>query len=180
MRLLLVLAFTWCVALPAASAGAEDAAASPVPKIYKWIDENGVAHYTTDPKRVPRSLRRQIGNAPTASEPLEAPQVQRGETQLGAESGFRRDARPTVEESAVEGELDFDAAESRAADLDARIAALERQIADDENTLTALVSGGDVATGEGDAALLRDLGDRLPRLLAELEALRAERDALAP
>lgn len=35
-----------------------DAADSP--RIYKWIDSNGIAHYTTDPARVPKALRRRI------------------------------------------------------------------------------------------------------------------------
>lgn len=33
--------------------------ASP-PTIYKWVDENGIAHYTTNKKRVPRNLRNRI------------------------------------------------------------------------------------------------------------------------
>jgi hypothetical protein len=30
------------------------------PTIYKWTDVNGVSHYTTDPNRIPKELRRQI------------------------------------------------------------------------------------------------------------------------
>ena len=29
-------------------------------EVYKWVDENGEAHYTTDPAEIPRRLRRQI------------------------------------------------------------------------------------------------------------------------
>lgn len=30
------------------------------PTIYKWVDENGIAHYTTNKKRIPRNLRNRI------------------------------------------------------------------------------------------------------------------------
>ena len=30
---------------------------APAPVIYKWVDENGIAHYTTDRERIPRELR---------------------------------------------------------------------------------------------------------------------------
>jgi len=39
----------------------------PPPRIYRWVDENGIAHYTTDPQRIPRALRSQI---PRAQAPL--------------------------------------------------------------------------------------------------------------
>ena len=34
---------------------------APAPTIYKWIDENGVAHYTTDRGQIPREVRNRIG-----------------------------------------------------------------------------------------------------------------------
>jgi len=30
------------------------------PKIYKWVDSNGIAHYTVDPDRIPKALRNRI------------------------------------------------------------------------------------------------------------------------
>ncbi len=30
------------------------------PVIYKWVDANGIAHYTTDPERIPQALRNRI------------------------------------------------------------------------------------------------------------------------
>lgn len=39
------------------SARAED---SPTATIYKWVDENGIAHYTTNKDRIPRNLRNRI------------------------------------------------------------------------------------------------------------------------
>jgi hypothetical protein len=34
---------------------------SPAPTIYKWIDEHGIAHYTTDRDRIPGDLRDRVG-----------------------------------------------------------------------------------------------------------------------
>jgi len=34
---------------------------APAPTIYKWIDENGVAHYTTDRGQIPREVRNRVG-----------------------------------------------------------------------------------------------------------------------
>ncbi len=39
--------------------GAESASAEP-PVIYKWVDEHGVAHYTTDRSRIPAAIRDRI------------------------------------------------------------------------------------------------------------------------
>lgn len=41
--------------LLAAPAGAAES-----PRVYKWIDSNGIAHYTTDPDRIPKALRKRI------------------------------------------------------------------------------------------------------------------------
>jgi len=44
------------------------------PTIYKWIDEHGIAHYTTDRSRIPRSIRKRIQSVPRANEsPAPAP-----------------------------------------------------------------------------------------------------------
>jgi len=66
-----------------ALARAEDSEAPAAPTIYKWVDANGVAHYTTELSRVPRSVRgsvRALGG---------------GE---GAESHAARDAGPPAAE----------------------------------------------------------------------------------
>lgn len=193
MRLFLACVLTLSFAVPAASAIAEEEG-SATPTIYKWIDENGVAHYTTDVDRIPRSLRKQVGRAGKAaaaapraeapSGPALATDRSPGLPQIApvvSEAGFGRDARPDIRPEisaagATEQTLD------RVADLDAQIARLEEQIATDEAILTGLVtaSSAEIASGDEEANLLRDLGDRLPRLLAELEALRVAREALAP
>jgi hypothetical protein len=76
MRLLppaLVLLALGCVA---AGAGAADEASEPAPKprIYRWVDANGVAHYTTDEDRIPPSLRRRFGlpTQPLERKPIDA------------------------------------------------------------------------------------------------------------
>jgi hypothetical protein len=51
----------------AAGARAEEAETPAAPTIYKWVDANGIAHYTTDLGRVPRSVRgsvRELGASP--------------------------------------------------------------------------------------------------------------------
>jgi hypothetical protein len=44
------------------------------PRIYRWVDANGVAHYTTDEERIPPSLRRRFGlpTAPLERKPVDA------------------------------------------------------------------------------------------------------------
>jgi hypothetical protein len=58
-----VVATTW--ATPAGAAEPEESAAGAdeiaTPTIYKWIDEHGVAHYTTEFERIPKGLRNRAG-----------------------------------------------------------------------------------------------------------------------
>lgn len=55
---LLLLVLAGMLLLGPAPAGAqEEAEASATPTIYKWIDTNGIAHYTTDYGSIPRRLR---------------------------------------------------------------------------------------------------------------------------
>ena len=73
------------LAIPLLCAGASHAAEEEPgrPTIYKWVDENGIAHYTTDRKRVPRNLRNRIRDVdevraeqaapPPATSPAAAP-----------------------------------------------------------------------------------------------------------
>ena len=46
-----------CLGLGSPAASAEEPAPGAPPTIYKWVDANGVAHYTTELGRVPRSVR---------------------------------------------------------------------------------------------------------------------------
>jgi Domain of unknown function (DUF4124) len=38
-------------------------------RIYKWVDENGIAHYTTDPDRIPSSIRDRVRALERAAPP---------------------------------------------------------------------------------------------------------------
>jgi len=59
---------------PALALGA--VAGAETPKIYKWVDSNGIAHYTTDPDRIPKALRNRIQSTRPAPEPVPVPQAE--------------------------------------------------------------------------------------------------------
>jgi hypothetical protein len=46
------------------------------PTIYKWIDENGIAHYTTDRGRIPKEVRTRVERAPDVAAPPREPHRQ--------------------------------------------------------------------------------------------------------
>lgn len=66
-------------AVGALGLGAPPARAVDKPVIYKWVDENGVAHYTTDRSRIPAAIRDRV--------------IQGGDAARGAD-WLRRDAGP--------------------------------------------------------------------------------------
>jgi hypothetical protein len=68
LRPLLAALLAASFASAALPARADDANPAP-PKIYRWIDENGIAHYTTDPSRIPGALRSKIPDAAPAPLP---------------------------------------------------------------------------------------------------------------
>lgn len=47
--------------------GAAQPASAEAPTIYKWVDQNGVAHYTTDRGRIPREIRTRVERSSTSS-----------------------------------------------------------------------------------------------------------------
>jgi hypothetical protein len=178
----------------ASSAVAEEKAP---PRIYRWVDENGIAHYTTDPDRIPASLRRRYGlpaeplrnepldaRAPAAPPPAndtapeawaaqekgEAPAATPGQTETDAE--WREGAAADVAAGPVAGD--------RLSQIELRIAELSASIAADEDVLSAWI--GDPAGGDpielGAKPEFREIAQRLPRRIQELEALQRERDAL--
>ena len=150
--------FVGGIALSPASVAGEALVGGEAPVIYKWIDTDGVAHYTADPERVPanvRSLIREPGSrADAARRPLEAapahgaserwaaenapPPVSEAppvaEERIGA-AGFETTAAPEQVARAPAPEL---AAERSV--LDAEIAALEERIGRDEEALVELLS----------------------------------------
>jgi len=73
MRLRPALALAAALWAAGALAASAEEAESGGQRIYRWIDENGIAHYTTDPARIPAPLRDRIGNPKAlAQKPLEA------------------------------------------------------------------------------------------------------------
>jgi hypothetical protein len=176
------------LALAASGAAAEDEAPGARPRIYRWVDDNGIAHYTTDPERIPAALRSRIAEpAPLVRKELEAraPQTTR-------ESWAATDRPPSVAPAAPEGDAeslgpvgDFSdeenpQARARREQLDARISELEAAIARDEEALKARISdpssGGPLVAG--DDPEFRTIASRLPEQLAELRQLREERASL--
>ena len=207
MRLLLrALLLASIGSAPAATIAAEEVETSPPPRIYRWVDENGVAHYTTDEDRIPKSLRRRFGlpTQPLEQKPLEA-RAPDAETEAPAEPSTALDAWASQERGAAptpaaesaappaptpewnDGEASLPPVAANAADgagrlaqVELRIAELSAAIAADEDALGAWIGdpqGGD-AVELGDKPEFREIATRLPKRIQELEALRRERDAL--
>jgi len=170
--------------------GAEDLSArdpAEVKTIYRWVDENGVAHYTSDLERVPGSLRglasaggvralgaraagpggqewlgrdRRIDPSEWDSGPDDFPSAR---PQLSAEE--RR-------ELTVERQAQMD-------DIDVRIAELAADIAADEAAMKEAVR--DPNRGPliaADDPQFREIALRLPGLLDELRSLQGQREAI--
>ena len=185
---------------PAATRAAEEGEAPP--RIYRWVDANGVAHYTTDEERVPPSLRRRFGlpTQPLERKPVDArapgaetPAPPPAEPSAGVEAWASEErgaapapAAPAAAEG-VDGEAALPAVSANAsgsgdrlAQLELRIAELSAAIAADEDALSAWIGdpqGGD-AVEVGQKPEFREIASRLPKRIQELEALRRERDAL--
>lgn len=108
----LVLAVGGGLALGAAARGEDAAEPAAAPTIYKWVDTNGIAHYTTELGRVPRSVRgsvRALGSAgpgeglaardaapgPAADGPAVAPAGPKPEWDQGSATGAAGTAAAT-------------------------------------------------------------------------------------
>jgi hypothetical protein len=189
--------------LSAAPVAAEPPAGEQAPRIYRWVDANGVAHYTTDEDRIPASLRRRFGvpTRPMEHTPLEpgAPEPTREAPDAWAvqERGNEPPApTPTSEETTPEettsektstaGIPDVSsgaaAGASRLARVELRIAELSAAIAADEDMLSAWLADPDNAdvVALGETPQFREVAARRPKRIQELEALVTERDALTP
>jgi hypothetical protein len=78
------------------------------PRIYKWVDENGIAHYTTDRSKIPSNLRGRIrdadairrsqaqGSAGEAASEAEAPPASTPAEGAGTPSGTGVPVTPPV------------------------------------------------------------------------------------
>jgi hypothetical protein len=147
--------------LAALPALAEDDGAPP--RIYRWVDSNGIAHYTTDLERVPEELRDQ---------PLRREEVS-AQAPAAIDAWVQRERVPDPPAPDACGTA---AGAGPLAAIDARIAELEQAIAADEDLLK-----GDLTNAEAPASnvALKEVAERMPARLEELEKLKAERDALA-
>ena len=163
------------LALCSFAAAPSVAASKDPPRIYRWIDADGIAHYTTDPERIPAALRERLPQPASDG----APEVRRRSTDVWAE----RDRPPNASDAEAIGGSDFGVDEparlARIEEIDARIGQLRQHIATDEEALKERVVGaGADPMSSGDDEELRTIAARLPGLLSELRELRDERASL--
>jgi hypothetical protein len=154
----------------AASAGAAGDAAKPA-RIYRWVDQNGVAHYTTHLDQVPVELRNLISEPkPLTPEQLSA------QAPASVDSWVGQD-RPPVSETPPDAGAGPAAPSPELAALDRRIGELEAAIEADEAALKQDVT--DAGASESNDAL-KAIAARLPGRIEELKKLKAQREQLAP
>ncbi len=174
LRLLLVLALGLAPAIGSA-------------EVYRWVDELGVTHYTTDRDTIPRRHREsanEIIAAPTRRPTRRARPATQGTTAPQpseptiASPALAPAARTTPTEPSPPPILPGPPALRSIPSDDPRateVAELEAQIATDRESLRQMISvrrwdSAELASDPG----VREIAERLPRLQAELEALRAE------
>lgn len=146
------------------------------PVIYKWVDENGIAHYTTDPDRIPGSLRGRLRELERKREPQALPgEAPSGETWALRDLAPEAPPPPSPVEAGPPEAGPQELALPEDPGLATRIQALEQEIARDEERLQALISDPERA---GDALAddpeFREVARRLPRRQADLRALREQ------
>ena len=189
VRAILAAAF---VALPSAATSADG------PVVYKWVDADGIPHFTTHLDRVPSSVRDKVRDA--ASAPAGAPTAAPAEhatpdvaaappapsAPVAPTGEFRESERPSQDASpeaplgapAPSGAREVaEAAPAGPGSLDARIAALQQEIDRDQSALENFLSE---QPKEGapllpDRPEFRQIAHRLPKLQAELARLKEER-----
>ncbi|MCP5057525.1 MAG: hypothetical protein GY937_12490 [bacterium] len=184
-RLAVAPALLLAVGIAAVSAAAQDAPEDTSPRIYRWIDENGIAHYTTERERIPAALRNRVGGI-RQEKPARATYGGPSDAWAGRDravsvdpDGWYEDGDTTYVDPAVAAEQ----AEEQAValfDIDLRISELEIVIREDEEALKTMVSnpdsGGPLASGENET--FKTIAMRLPGRLEELGSLRDQRAAL--
>lgn len=169
----------------AVAATAQDAPEDAPPRIYRWIDENGIAHYTTERDRIPAALRNRVGGLGRDT-PARPSLGGSSDAWVARDRALDADPEGWYEEGDtpyVDPEFQAEQVEEQAIarfDLDLRIAELEMVIQEDEDALKTIVSdpnsGGPLASRENTE--FRIIAMRLPKQLQELGALRNERVAL--
>jgi len=129
-------------------------------KVYKWVDENGVAHYTVDRQEIPPRYRRRL--RPAQGTPveisLEAPPPE-ARPPFGAEAGAVEPPPPlTLRE------------ENEMAELETQIAAYREEL----KTLISQSGQGQSGSEFVNDPRVREIASELPRLQSQLEELRRE------
>lgn len=192
---------------PSVRADETDAAGQEGPVIYKWVDEEGIAHFTADPERVPENVRSLIrkeaeqerrdrqepeGTPPEAAAPARDRAEHWAEMEAApsdaAEGPEARDiSQGAAPETGARAARPSAALRAQRAELEQRIHELEAQIARDEERIKELLSRPREQAqppGEGGEAApvagpeLREVAMRLPRLQEELRELRERRAQL--
>lgn len=192
-----------------ALAGAPASHAEAEGRLYRWTDRDGVVRYTPDPGRVPGGYAAELvepgmamppppqrpaggaaaaplsgaPDAGVAADPFNAPgraRAPRGQTLPGTQAPPGTDAGATL--TPVPGTPAGTGVDRQAArELEPRIAALEQEIARDEEALKLLISQPAAPDAEDpllDSDELREIARRLPRLQADLAALHERRARL--
>lgn len=122
-------------------------------QVYKWVDENGVTHYTLERQEIPPQLRQRL--RPIAPGALPPPGPPDPTTRLSSVPSTQQASAPRIDHSA-------------------EILSLEEQIAADRETLKDLISQ-QRDTGEfAQDPKVQEIAERLPRLQAQLAELRRE------
>lgn len=151
------------------------ATAGPRDPLYEWTDADGVVRYTSEPERIPLGLRADAVEVKLPPEPEPAIPHLEGRMPQADSRPAEDGALPAVESPAPA----TDATDATPSSLDLRIEALEREIAADEATLTEHISDPERAARLQSSDEVTAIAERLPRLQAELRALREQRDAAA-
>ncbi|MCP3984944.1 MAG: hypothetical protein GY723_11180 [bacterium] len=167
------------------AAAAQDSTVDTSPRIYRWIDENGIAHYTTERERIPAALRNRVGGL-GQDKPARATYGGPSDAWAGRDRAVEVDPDGWYEEGDApytDPAVQAEQAEEQAValfDLDLRIAELENVIREDEDALKTMVSnpnsGGPLASDKN--ATFKTIAMRLPGRLEELGSLRDQRTAL--
>jgi hypothetical protein len=183
-------------AVPAAAASDEEAAPE-APTIYKWVDDNGIAHYTTDYGTIPGNLRRgarrllprtSAGSEASSDAARSGSGYAPDRTRVSEANRWADTDRPRDYEDDGWSETWDEGGSAAAAgaaaaqrhDIDTRIAELKANIEADEEILKRFVAAPppqDPAEVAYDLSF-REVAERLPRMMAELRSLEDERAQL--
>jgi hypothetical protein len=162
------------IALLLASPGA----AGPRDPLYQWSDAAGAVRYTTELERIPvdrRAGATVVAAGRNAVEPAAATPAQPAPPEPAPRAEPAPDAGAAL--PPVEAHPPAAAVSDEVAEIDARIAELERSIAADEAALGDYISDPERAARQRESGEVAAITKRLPRLQDELRVLRKRRDA---